>query len=96
MGHQQGDAYRGYHFRILTQQGKSAPGGAYSYVINGRMIAGFAMVAYPDTYRESGVMTFIVSNNGKVYQSDLGPNTAVIGAKMTVFDPGAGWTEITR
>jgi hypothetical protein len=94
VGHQRGDAYRGYHFRILTQQGKSAPGGAYSYIINGHMIAGFAMVAYPDTYRESGVMTFIVSQNGKVYQKDLGPDAEAIGAKMTVFDPGAGWTEV--
>jgi len=93
-GHKKGDPYRGYHFRILTRQGKSAPGGAYSYVINGRMIAGFAMVAYPDHYGESGVMTFIVNHNGKVYQKDLGKNTAGIGAKMTSFDPGAGWKEV--
>ena len=71
-GHKEGDAYRGYHFRILTRQGKHAPGGAYSYVINGRMIAGFAMVAYPARYGDSGVMTFIVSNNGRIYERDLG------------------------
>ena len=92
-GHAAGDPYRGYHFRILTHQGKSAPGGAYSYVINGRMIAGFAMVAYPAQYGESGVMTLIVSHNGKVFEKDLGRNSAEIGAKMTAFDPGAGWKE---
>ncbi len=94
-GHTAGDPYRGYHFRILTRQGKDAPGGAYSYVINGRMIAGFAMVAYPAAYGESGVMTFIVSHNGKVYQKDLGKDSTAIGAKMTTFDPGAGWKEVS-
>ena len=92
-GHAEGDPYRGYYFKILTRQGKSAPGGTYSYVINGRMIAGFAMVAYPARWGESGVMTFIVSNNGKVYQKDLGKDSAAIGAKMTTFDPGPGWKE---
>ena len=95
-GHVAGDPYRGYHFRILTRQGKNAPGGAYSYVINGRMIAGFAMVAYPAEYGKSGVMTFIVSHNGKVYEKDLGRSSAAIGAKMTTFDPGAGWKEVAR
>ena len=93
-GHKAGDPYRGYHFRILTRQGKDAPGGPYNYVINGRMIAGFAMVAYPADYGRSGVMTFIVSQNGKVYQKDLGRNSTAIGAKMTAFDPGAGWKEV--
>jgi Protein of unknown function (DUF2950) len=94
-GHRAGDAYRGYHFRILTRQGKSAPGGAYSYIINGRMIAGFAMVAYPAQYGESGVMTFIVSQNGKVFQKDLGRNSTEMGAKLVAFDPGAGWKEVS-
>ena len=93
-GHKEGDPYRGYRFRILTRQGKSAPGGAYSYVINGRMIAGFAMVAYPAQYGESGVMTFIVSHNGKVFQKDLGKSSAETGGKMTAFDPGPGWKEV--
>jgi hypothetical protein len=93
-GRKAGDPYRGYHFRILTQQGKSAPGGAYSYVINGRMIAGFAMVAYPDQYGESGVMTFIVSHSGRIFEKDLGKSSEAIGAKMTAFDPGAGWHEV--
>lgn len=90
---QKGDPYRGYRFQILTRQGKNAPGGAYNYVINGRMIANFAMVAYPDKYGETGVMTFMVSHNGKIYEKDLGKNTASIGAKMTSFDPGPGWKE---
>jgi len=90
-GHKKGDPYRGYHFQILTRQGKNAPGGAYNYVINGRMIAGFAMVAYPAKYGETGVMTFIVNHNGKIYEKDLGKNTTDIGAKMTAFDPGPGW-----
>ena len=94
-GHKEGDAYRGYHFRILTRQGKSAAGGAYNYVINGRMIAGFAMVAYPAEYGETGVMSFIVSHNGKIFQKDLGKNSTKIGAAMTSFDPGTGWKEVT-
>jgi hypothetical protein len=93
-GRKEGDPYHGYHFRILTRQGRNAPGGAYSYVINGRMIAGFAMVAYPAEYGNSGVMTFIVSHNGKVYEKDLGKNSAALGAKMSAFDPGAGWKEV--
>ena len=95
-GHKAGDPYRGYYFRILTRQGARAPGGAYSYVINGRMIAGFAMVASPSEYGESGVMTFIVSHNGKVDEKDLGKDSTAIGAKMTTFDPGAGWQEVPR
>ena len=94
-GHKAGDAYRGYHFRILTRQGKNAPGGAYSYIINGRMIAGFAMVAYPAQYGQSGVMTFIVSHNGKIFEKNLGKSTAELGAKMTAFDPGPGWKEVS-
>jgi len=93
-GRKAGDPYRGYHFRILTRQGKSAPGGAYSYIINGRMLAGFALVAYPSEYGTSGVMTFIVSHGGKVYEKDFGKATASIGAQMTSFDPGAGWKEV--
>jgi hypothetical protein len=93
-GHGAGDPYRGYYFRILTRQGRNAPGGAYNYVINGRMIAGFAMVAYPAQFARSGVMTFIVSHNGKVYEKDLGKDSTAIGAKMSAFDPGAGWKEV--
>jgi len=92
--HRSGDPYRGYRFRILTRQGKSAPGGAYSYVINGRMVAGFAMVAYPAVYGETGVMTFMVNSAGKIYEKNLGKDTRAIGEQMTTFDPGAGWKPI--
>ena len=94
-GHEAGDPYRGYRFHILAGQGKNAKGGAYNYVINGRMIAGFAMVAYPAQYGQSGVMTFIVSHNGKVFEKNLGKTSAEIGAKMTAFDPGPGWKEVS-
>jgi hypothetical protein len=93
-GHKPGDAYRGYHFKILTRQGKNAPGGAYNYIINGRMIAGYALVAYPARYGESGVMSFMVSNNGRIYEKDLGSNSTAIGLGMTSFDPGPGWKEV--
>ena len=93
-GHKKGDAYRGYFFKILTRQGKNAPGGAYSYVINGRMIAGFAMVAYPARYGDSGIMTFMVSGNGRIYEKDLGKSSTTIGLNMTTFDPGPGWVEV--
>jgi hypothetical protein len=93
-GNKKGVPYHGYRFHILTRQGKSAPGGAYGYIINGRMIAGFAMVAYPAEYGASGVMTFIVNHNGKIYEKDQGKNTAEIGAKMTSFEPVKGWKEV--
>ena len=86
-GHKLGDAYRGYHFRILTRQGRSAPGGAFSYIINGRMIAGFGMIAYPAEYGVSGVMTFIVSNNGRIYEK----NVAKGAASIKDFNPDASW-----
>lgn len=89
-GHKTGDAFRGYHFRILTRQGKNAPGGAFNYVINGHMIAGFAMVAYPAEPGVSGVMTFIVSNNGNIYQKNLGKNAALIKE----FNPDASWKKV--
>jgi hypothetical protein len=92
-GHKEGDPYRGYHFKILTRQGKSAPGGAYNYIINGRMIAGFAMVAYPAQYGDSGIMTFIVNQNGRIYEKDLGRSSVAAGTAMTSFDP-AGWKEL--
>jgi len=93
-GRKAGDPYRGYRFRILTGQGKNAPGGAYSYVINGRMVAGAAMVAYPAEYEGTGVMTFIVNSAGKMYEKNLGKNTDSVASKMTTFDPGPGWKEV--
>ena len=86
--------FHGYRFKVLTAQGPSAPGGAYSYVINGNMVAGFAMVAYPAHWGESGVMTFLVSQSGKVLQRNLGPDSADIGASMEEFDPDGDWTAV--
>jgi len=83
--------YYGYHYRILKGQGRNAPGGAYDYVVNGKMIGGFALVAYPATYGNSGVMTFIVNHDGVVYAKDLGPGTAAVAQKMTRFDPDESW-----
>jgi Protein of unknown function (DUF2950) len=83
--------YNGYFYKMLTRQGPHAPGGAYDYVINGNMIAGFAMVAYPASYGSSGVMTFIVNQQGIVYQKDLGPNTAALVKAMTRYDPDPSW-----
>ena len=93
-GHAVGDPYRGYRFRILTRQGAHAAGGAYNYLINGRLIGGFAMVAYPAEWGETGVMTFIVNHNGKVFEKDLGKDSAALGAKMSAFDPGPGWKPV--
>jgi hypothetical protein len=87
-----GTPFHGYLYKILTAQGSSAPGGAYSYLANGKMIGGFALVAYPVRYGVSGVMTFLVNQDGVVYQKDLGPGTATVAEKMTVFNPGKGWT----
>ncbi len=83
--------FNGYYFRILTAQGNNAEGGAKSYLVNGNMVGGFAFVAYPAVYRSSGVMTFIVNQNGVVYQKDLGPDTAKIANAMTEYDPDSTW-----
>lgn len=89
-----GSPYHGYLFKVLTRQGPNAPGGAYNYVINGRMIAGFALVAYPAAYGDTGVMTFIVSHAGQIYQKDLGKSSTAAGAAMTTFNPGPGWQKV--
>jgi hypothetical protein len=86
--------FHGYLFRILTAQGAAAPGGAYGYVINGNMIAGFALVAYPAHWGESGVMTFIVNQSGKVFECNLGSQSAEIAAAMTEFNPDGDWTPV--
>jgi len=86
--------FHGYVFKILTAQGPAAPGGAYDYVINGNMVAGFALVAYPAHWGESGIMTFIVNQWGKVYERNLGADSAEIAAAMTEFNPDAGWTPV--
>lgn len=86
--------YHGYYYRILTKQGKDASGGAFDYVVNGHMIGGFALVAFPAKYRDSGVMTFIINYQGTVYQKNLGPRTATIARQMTTFDPDSTWTPV--
>jgi Protein of unknown function (DUF2950) len=83
--------YHGYYYRILTQQGASAPGGALNYVVKGKMIGGFALVAYPADYGNSGVMTFMVSHAGTVYQKDLGEDTEARAKSITLFDPDKTW-----
>ena len=84
--------YHGYYFKILTRQGKHAPGGKYNYIINGHMIAGFALVAWPAEWGNTGVMTFIVNQRGKVYQKNLGPKTPSIANAITAYDPDNTWT----
>jgi hypothetical protein len=86
--------YHGYYYRILTAQGKDAPGGAYSYLVKGKMIGGFAVVAYPAEYGNSGVMTFIVNHDGKVFQKDLGKNTDSAAKGMKAYNPDKTWTEV--
>lgn len=86
-----GEGYFGYRFRMLYGQGPDAPGGAYSYLFNNRMIGGFAVIAWPVSYGESGVSTFMVSQSGDVYEKDLGPDTAAEAAKITLFNPDKSW-----
>lgn len=83
--------YHGYYFKILTRQGKHARGGKYNYVINGNMIAGFALVAWPAEYGQSGIMTFVVNQQGRVYQKDLASSTGKIARKMSAYDPDNTW-----
>ncbi|HEX7862248.1 MAG TPA: DUF2950 domain-containing protein [Verrucomicrobiae bacterium] len=83
--------FHGYLFKILARQGNKAPGGSFDYIINDNMIVGFALVAWPAEYRQSGVMTFIVNQQGRVYQRDLGEKTAEIVNGMTTYDPELGW-----
>ena len=88
--------FHGYYFKILTRQGAAAPGGDLDYVVNGKMIGGFALVAYPAEYRNSGVMTFLVSYAGTVFEKDLGPDTAGIAERMTAFNPDRTWKEVAE
>jgi hypothetical protein len=83
--------FHGYLFKILTRQGRNAPGGKYDCVINGNMIAGFALLAWPAAYGDSGIMTFIVNQQGRVHQKDFGVNTAKVARKMTAYDPDPSW-----
>jgi len=94
-GSKPGDPFKGYYFKILTRQGKDVPGGQYDYIINGNMIAGFAMVAFPADYGTSGVMTFLVSHHGKDYQKDLGPDTPAIARAISEFNLDKTWTKVS-
>jgi hypothetical protein len=88
--------YHGYYYKILTKQGPHAAGGKYNYIINGNMIAGYALVAYPDKWGSSGVMTFIVNQRGRVYEKNLGPNTGKIAAAITEYDPDPTWKVVDQ
>jgi len=92
--HEAGDPFMGYYYRIITRQGENAPGGRYDYVINGNMIGGFAMIAWPADYGNTGIMTFIVNQNGRVYQKDLGEKTEVGAAAIQDYNPDSSWTEV--
>jgi hypothetical protein len=83
--------YHGYYFKILTRQGKHAPGGKYNYLINGHMIGGFALVAWPAEWGNTGVMTFVVNQQGKIYQKNLGSGTVKIAKAMTTYEPDDSW-----
>jgi hypothetical protein len=87
--------FHGYYLKVLKAQGPSAPGGAYSYLINGRMLGGFALVAYPAVYGSSGVMTFILNQQGHIYEKNLGPNGEKIAQAMTVYNPDGTWERVT-
>jgi hypothetical protein len=83
--------FHGYYYKILTKQGANAPGGVLDYVVNGKMIGGFALVAYPAEYGNSGVMTFLVNHTGTIFQKDLGDRTAQLAEAMTAFNPDQTW-----
>jgi hypothetical protein len=90
--------YQGYYFRVLKSQGPNASGGAMSYIQSGHMTAGFALIAWPATYDSSGIMTFLLDQDGVVFQKDLGANTSRVAAAVTRFDPDLtwAWVEMTN
>ncbi|MGJ7509030.1 DUF2950 domain-containing protein [Variovorax sp. GT1P44] len=94
-GQRPGEGYHGYHFKILKAQGKDAPGGAYDYVIGNRMRSGFALIAWPIRYGDTGVMSFMVSHDGTVYEKDLGPGSDASARALTRFNPDPGWSKVT-
>jgi hypothetical protein len=89
------DPYHGYYFRVLTAQGTHAAGGAMSYLDNGLMTKGFALIAWPSTYGSTGIMTFVVDRTGIVYQKDLGRKTAEIAGAYSAYDPDQTWTPVS-
>ncbi len=88
--------YHGYYYKIIKAQGKNASGGAYSYLAKGNMIGGFAVIAAPARYGNSGVMTFIVNHDGVVYEKDLGKNTIELAKKVNRFDPDKSWKKVEK
>jgi hypothetical protein len=88
--------YHGYYYKLLTAQGKNARGGAYNYMWRGKLIGGFGVVAYPAEYGNSGAMTFIVNHDGKVFEKNLGPNSAAVAKSMKEFNPDKTWTEVKQ
>jgi hypothetical protein len=86
--------YHGYYFKILTKQGKNAPGGKYNYVVNGNMIGGFALAAWPAEWAKTGMMTFIVNQQGKIFQKNLGAKTSSAAARITSYDPDSSWQAV--
>ncbi|HEX2448512.1 MAG TPA: DUF2950 domain-containing protein [Methyloceanibacter sp.] len=96
-GYKAGDKpipYHGYYYRILTRQGAGAPGGAYDYLVKGKMMGGFALIAYPAEYGNSGIMTFVVNHDGTVFEKDLGTNTPALARKIDAFAPEQTWTKV--
>ncbi|MCL6609303.1 MAG: DUF2950 domain-containing protein [Geminicoccaceae bacterium] len=91
-----GEPFFGYRFKILTRQGPHAPGGAHDYVINGNMIAGYAMVAWPAQYGNSGIMTFQISHQGRIFEKDLGPETERLAAAIEAYDPDPSWSRVAE
>lgn len=91
--HEPGDPFKGYYYKIITRQSANAPGGRYDYIINGNMIAGFAMIAFPADHGNSGIMSFICNHQGKVFQKNMGSDSDLIAGGVVVYDPDASWTQ---
>jgi hypothetical protein len=88
------EGFYGYRYKILTSQGTAAPSGAYNYLIKGRMVSGFAVVAWPVDYGDTGVMSFMISHDGQIYEKDLGSKSSQIASEMKSFNPDDGWTKV--
>ncbi len=93
-GREDGEPFKGYYYKIITRQGADTPGGRYDYIINGNMIAGFAMIAFPADYDNSGIMTFICNHQGKVFEKDLGEDSDLIASGIDVYNSDTTWQEV--
>lgn len=94
--HRASDGYHGYRYKLLTSQGPAAPGGKYGYLVNGTLFGGFAVLAWPARYGETGIKSFMVSHDGQIYERDLGRNTSARAAAIDAFDPGPGWSMVSH